>query len=52
MIDDAIVELEPVIGIRAACRATGRGQARHYRRHRQSPAPVRPVRERRRSHGR
>jgi putative transposase len=26
--------------------ATGRAQARHYRRHRRSPAPVRPVRER------
>jgi putative transposase len=47
MIDEAIVELEPMIGIRAACRATGRAQASHYRRHRQSPAPVRPVRERR-----
>ena len=46
MIDDAIVELEPLIGTRAACRATGRAQARHYRRHRQSPAPARPVRER------
>jgi putative transposase len=46
MIDEAIGELEPVIGIRAACRATGRAQASHYRRHRQSPAPVRPVRER------
>src|SRR4051812_17118692 len=42
MIDEAIVELEPVIGVRAACRATGRAQARHYRRHRQSPAPVPP----------
>jgi putative transposase len=47
MIDEAIVELEPMIGVRAACRATGRAQASHYRRHRQSPAPVRPVRERR-----
>lgn len=47
MIDEATVELEPVIGIRAACRATGRAQASHYRRHRQSPSPVRPVRERR-----
>jgi putative transposase len=46
MIDEAIGELEPMIGIRAACRATGRAQASHYRRHRQSPAPVRPVRER------
>jgi putative transposase len=46
VIDEAIVELEPLIGVRAACRATGRAQARHYRRHRRSPAPVRPVRER------
>jgi putative transposase len=46
VIDAAIIELEPLIGIRAACRATGRAQARHYRRHRQSPAPVRPVRDR------
>jgi putative transposase len=45
MIDDAIVELQPLIGTRAACRATGRAQARHYRRHRQSPAPTPPVRE-------
>jgi putative transposase len=36
-----------MIGIRAACRATGRAQATHYRRHRQSPVPVRAVRERR-----
>jgi hypothetical protein len=34
MIDEAIVELEPMIGVRAACRATGRAQASHYRRHR------------------
>jgi putative transposase len=47
MIDDAITELEPLIGVRAACRATGRAQASHYRRHRQSPAPVRPLRQRR-----
>lgn len=46
MIDEAIAELEPIIGTRAACRATGRPQARHYRRHRRSPAPARPVRER------
>jgi putative transposase len=46
VIDEAIIELEPLIGIRAACRATGRAQARHYRRHRLSPAPARPVRER------
>jgi len=46
MIDEAIVELTPLLGSkRAACTATGRPQANHYRRHRQSPKPVRPVRE-------
>lgn len=45
MIDEAILELEPLIGIRAACRVTGRAQANHYRRHRKSPTPVRPVRQ-------
>ena len=40
MTDDAIAELKPLIGIRAACRATGRPQANHYRRHRQSPPPT------------
>jgi len=44
--DAAIIELAPLIGVRAACRATGRSQASHYRRHRQSPAPPRPVRVR------
>jgi len=39
--------LTPVLGsVRAACRAAGRAQASHYRRHRQSPVPDRPVRER------
>jgi putative transposase len=47
MIDDAIAELAPLIGKRAACRATGRPQANHYRRHRQSPLPPRPRPERR-----
>ncbi|TMM28286.1 MAG: DDE-type integrase/transposase/recombinase, partial [Actinobacteria bacterium] len=48
MIDDAIAELTPVLGSkRAACAATGRPQANHYRRHRQSPAPPRLVRQRR-----
>jgi putative transposase len=47
MIDDAITELAPLIGVREACAATGRPQANHYRRHRRSPAPVRPRRERR-----
>jgi putative transposase len=47
MIDDAITELTPLVGVRAACAATGRPQANHYRRHRQSPAPPRPARTRR-----
>jgi putative transposase len=48
MIDDAITELAAITGsVRAACRAAGRPQANHYRRHRQSPKPVKPVRERR-----
>jgi putative transposase len=46
VIDDAISELEPLVGTREACRATGRPQATHYRRHRSSPAPTRPPRER------
>ena len=48
MIDDAIAELTPVLGSkRAACAATGRPQANHYRRHRRSPQLDRPQRERR-----
>jgi putative transposase len=47
MIDAAIAELAPLIGVRAACRATGRPQANHYRRHRQTPTPARPLRQRR-----
>jgi putative transposase len=47
MIDDAIAELTPLLGSkRAACKATGRPQANHYRRHRQSPLPPKPRRER------
>jgi putative transposase len=47
MIDDAITDLTPLTGgVRAACRAVGRPQASHYRRHRQSPAPQRPTQER------
>jgi putative transposase len=46
MTDEAITELAPLVGIREACRVTGRPQANHYRRHRQSPAPQRPKRER------
>lgn len=43
MTDAAVTELAPVLGVRAACRAVGRAQATHYRRHRQSPAAPRPV---------
>jgi putative transposase len=46
-VDAAVATLRPLIGVRAACMATGRAQATHYRRHRQSPPPVRAVRERR-----
>lgn len=38
-VETAVAELAPLIGVRAACRATGRSQAEHYRRHRQSPPP-------------
>jgi putative transposase len=44
VIDDAISELAPVVGVREACRAVGEARARHYRRHRKSPAPPRPER--------
>jgi transposase InsO family protein len=47
MTDQAIAELTPILGsVRAACKAAGRPQANHYRRHRQSPKPDKPVRER------
>ncbi|MGH8997702.1 MAG: IS3 family transposase [Acidimicrobiales bacterium] len=42
MIDEAICELAPVVGVTAACAAVGEPRARHYRRHRKSPAPPRP----------
>ena len=44
MIDQAICELAPVVGVRAACAALGESRARHYRRHRRSPPPPRPER--------
>jgi putative transposase len=48
MTDEAIAELVPVLGsTRSACQALGRPRANHYRRHRQSPPPPKPVRERR-----
>ena len=41
MIDDAVTELVPLVGVRRACAAVGEGQAGWYRRHRQSPLPER-----------
>ena len=40
MIDDAIGELAPMVGVSAACVAVGRPRATHYRRHRKSPLPA------------
>ena len=44
MIDNAINELAPLVGVTAACAAVGRPRATHYRWHRKSPAPVKPDR--------
>ncbi|MDF1595748.1 MAG: IS3 family transposase [Acidimicrobiia bacterium] len=44
MIDEAIDELAPVVGVTGACLATGRPRSTHYRRHRQSPPPPKPER--------
>lgn len=46
MIDAAISELAPVVGVREACQALGRPQATWYRWHRHSPGPPRPPRPR------
>ena len=42
MTDQAVTELIPQLGVRAACEAVGAAQAGYHRRHRQSPAPTRP----------
>ena len=42
MIDQAIAELEALVGVRAGCAAVGEAQGRWYRRHRQSPPPPKP----------
>jgi putative transposase len=48
MTDDTIAELTAILGsVRTACKAAGRPQASHYRRHRQSPKPDKLVRDRR-----
>ncbi len=44
MISQAIGELEPIVGVRAGCKAMAEAQARWYRRHRQSPLPPAPER--------
>ena len=44
MTDQAIQELQPLIGIKAACAVVGRSRATYYRGHRRSPPPPRPIR--------
>ena len=44
MIDQAVGELAPLVGVRRSCAAVGEAQARWYRRHRQSPPPPKPLR--------
>lgn len=44
MIDSAIDELAPVVGVTAACEAVGRPRQTHYRRNRKSPPPPKPER--------
>src|SRR5262249_25801484 len=44
VIDQAVTELTPLVGVRAGCAAGGEAQARWYRRHRQSPPRPRPER--------
>jgi putative transposase len=41
--DATVTELAPQVGVRAACQDLGHAQAGYYRRHRISPAPVRPA---------
>jgi putative transposase len=43
VIEDAIGELRPIIGTTKALEAVGSDRATWYRKHRQSPAPPRPV---------
>ena len=43
MTDQAVAELAPRTGMRAACAAVGCAQASWYRRHRASPPPQRPA---------
>jgi putative transposase len=41
-----LARLEKLVGMVRACAALGVNRATHYRRHRKSPVPARPVRER------
>ena len=43
MIDETITELVALVGVTAACQAVGRARSTHYRHHRTSPKPVKPV---------
>jgi putative transposase len=43
VIQATVVELAPVVGVAAACRAVGRPRASHYRHHPSSPPPPRPA---------
>jgi putative transposase len=42
VIQATVTELTPVVGVAAACRATGHPRASYYRHHRSSPLPPRP----------
>ena len=44
MIDQAIDELVPLVGVKAACQAVGRPRGSHYRWHPKSPPPPKPER--------
>ncbi len=44
MIDLAIAELTPIVGVAGGCAAVGEARARWWRRHRQSPPPPKPER--------
>ena len=44
MVDQTIAELAPILGTRVSCTALGRSRATYYRRHRQSPPPLRQPR--------
>jgi hypothetical protein len=46
MTAQAMQELAPVVGVKAACRALGVARPTHYRRHRTTPAPPKPERVR------